>query len=211
MLRSACARRRGDRRPGRRGRWRWTRSARGCSPSCAEPGSAATLAARVGLTAPEGQLPPANPRGARPGTARRGAQVGRPQPRGCYVATAASYVVSPSALGRGGHRSRRGRRTACPLATWSRLPPGIVREVGALIRRAERDRQAAARPRPRRARSASWSAAERAAFTEELDERRHRARGPLPRRVGAERTPASFSWSPPIPAQHKRPSRRRRS
>lgn len=129
------------------------------------PGSAASLAARVGLARQKvnyhlrtleahGLVQPVEER-------RWGGLTER-----MYVATAASYVVSPAALGRAAVDPARAadRLSARYLVA---LAARIVREVGVLVRRADETRKRL----PALALDAEVrfrSAAERAAFTEEL-------------------------------------------
>jgi DNA-binding transcriptional ArsR family regulator len=131
----------------------------------AEPGSAATLAARVGLArqkvnyhlrtlAAHGLIEPVEER-------RWGGLTER-----LYVATAASYVVSPAVLGAAATDPR---RTADRLSARYvvALAARIVREVGALARRAD----AAGRRLPTLAIDTEIrfrSAADRAAFGDDL-------------------------------------------
>jgi DNA-binding transcriptional ArsR family regulator len=130
-----------------------------------QPGSAASLAARVGLARQKVNyhLRTLEAHGlVRPVEERRwGGLTER-----MYVATAASYVVSPSALGRAaGDPARESDRLSARYLV--ALAARIVREVGALLRRADET----GKRLPALALDAQVtfrSAAERAAFTEEL-------------------------------------------
>jgi DNA-binding transcriptional ArsR family regulator len=130
-----------------------------------QPGSAASLAARVGLARQKVNyhLRTLEAHGlVRPVEERRwGGLTER-----MYVATAASYVVSPSALGRAaGDPARASDRLSARYLV--ALAARIVREVGVLLRRADET----GKRLPALALDAQVhfrSAAERAAFTEEL-------------------------------------------
>lgn len=130
-----------------------------------QPGSAASLAARVGLARQKVNyhLRTLEAHGlVRPVEERRwGGLTER-----MYVATAASYVVSPAALGRAaGDPARASDRLSARYLV--ALAARIVREVGALLRRADET----GKRLPALALDAQVhfrSAAERAAFTEEL-------------------------------------------
>ena len=130
-----------------------------------QPGSAASLAARVGLARQKVNyhLRTLEAHGlVRPVEERRwGGLTER-----MYVASAASYVVCPSALGRAaGDPARASDRLSARYLV--ALAARIVREVGALLRRADET----GKRLPALALDAQVrfrSAAERAAFTEEL-------------------------------------------
>jgi DNA-binding transcriptional ArsR family regulator len=131
----------------------------------AEPGSAATLAARVGLPRQKVNYHlrtlEANGLVRQSGERRWGGLTER-----MLTATAASYVVSPEALGEAGSDPGRvsDRLSARYLIA---LAARIVREVGDLTRRAERaDKRLATLGLDTEIRFRS--AAERAAFTEDL-------------------------------------------
>ena len=131
----------------------------------AEPASASALAERVDPPPPEGQLPPAHPRGAWAGHRGRPSAAGAASIERVLHATAASYAA-PGALGEAAGDPDRitDRLSARYLIA---LAARAVREVAALVRRAEQ----AGKRLPTLALDTEIrfrSAAERAAFTSEL-------------------------------------------
>ena len=119
------------------------------------------------------------------------------------VATAASYIVSPAALGAAANDPARSsdRLSARYLIA---LAGRVVREVGELARRAEReDKRLATLAVDAEIRFRS--PADRAAFTRRARRGGRVARRPLPRPGGARRPPAPARRRRPSPSTHPEP------
>ena len=136
---------------------------------------------------PEGELPPAGAGAPRARGARRGAPQGQLTER-VLQATAASYVISPTALS--AVAPDPSREPDQRSARWLLAVAGrLVREVGELITGAS----AAGKPLATLGIDSEVrfaSAKERAAFAAELAERRQRPRRQVPRRGRPRRPPA---------------------